>query len=91
MIASSPVMGGSTSHQRLCIRSLMRDAELATTRFTFQHRIPFKNARLPEPPVGDDVDAYLRGLTMKQASALIQALRDQVGADDEDEDEDDGD
>lgn len=82
--------GGSTAHQRLYLRTLMRELELATDRFTFQHRGPFADAGLPEPPYGADIDAHLRGLTKPQASALIKALLARCDRDD-DEDEDDDD
>lgn len=81
--------GGSTAHQRLYLRTLMREAELTTDRFTFQHRDPFKDAGLPEPAYGADIDAHLRTLSKPQASALIKALLMRCGRDDEDEDDDD--
>lgn len=75
----------STPEQRDYIRRLLQLLELPTQRFTYQHRAPWKDARLPEPPFDGDVDAHLRALSKAQASALIRVLklRADVGDDEE--------
>lgn len=83
--ATTALTGGSTPHQRLYVRTLMRDLGLATGRFTYQHRTPFKSAGLPEPVFDADIDAHLCALSRKQASALIDALKRQAGDDEEDD------
>jgi hypothetical protein len=74
-----------TSRQRLYIRSLLRRCELSTCRFGFQHRVPFKAAGLPEPPMDRDVDTHLQALTLDDASRLIKALVEQAGKQEDDE------
>lgn len=77
MSTAAPYMvavGASTPHQRLYIRTLMRELELSTHRFTYQHRGPFADAGLPEPVFDGDIDAHLRTLTKVEASALIKSL-----------------
>ena len=75
-----------TPHQRLYMRTLMQRAELSTYRFSCMHRVPFKDAGLPEPPLDTDVDTHLRTLSMKDASALIDALKAYCGIEEEDDD-----
>lgn len=77
----------STPEQRDYIRRLLDATELSTDRFTYQHRIPWKDARLPEPPFNGDIDAHLRTLSKAQASALIRVLK--LRADEADEEEND--
>lgn len=68
-------MSGSTSHQRLFIRSLMRQQELPTQQITLLHRRLFKRAHLAEPTTGTDLDSHLCAMTRAEAGRLIDALR----------------
>lgn len=74
-----------TAHQRQFVRVLLSKLDLSAVRFSYQHRIPWKTARLPEPEFDADIDANLRGLSKLQASALIRALKAQAGEDVEDD------
>lgn len=76
--------GSCTAHQRQYARILMTQLELSVDRFTCQHRVPFRAARLPEPPLDGDVDAHLRTLSKAQASHLVRALKAQTGEEDDD-------
>lgn len=77
---------GCTAHQRQYIRILFDRLELATDRFTYQHRGPFKDARLAEPKFDGDIDQHLRNLSRTQASSLIRVLERRSGTDEEGED-----
>lgn len=79
------VAGTCTAHQRQFIRILLDKLELSTDRFTCGHRVPFKAARLPEPPLDAPVDPHLRELSKAQGSALIRALKDQAGEEESDD------
>lgn len=72
----------STPHQRLYIRTQMQRLELDTLRCTLFHRRLWTAAKLPEPALGTELDAYLCSLTRAQASALIAELAKEF--DDED-------
>ena len=73
-VSSSP----STPHQRLYIRTLMRQLELDTLRITLFLRRFWEAAKLPEPALGTELDAWLCSLTRAQASALVAALKAEV-------------
>ena len=68
----------STPHQRLFIRTLMREAELDTFTITLMHRRHFEAASLPAPEPGARVEDVLGALTKGQASALAGALQKEV-------------
>lgn len=72
-----PIMKGpSTPHQRLFIRTLLRQVELPTDFITLSHLHLFRSAGgVPEPREGRGVDDVLTELTKTQASSLIQVLR----------------
>lgn len=79
----------STRYQRGKIRGLMSRLELPTRKTTLLHRIPFRAAKLPEPPVDRPLDPILDALSFAEASALINALYRQAGIDPEEDDDDD--
>ena len=69
--------GISTPHQRLYIRTLMRQLDLDTRYVTAAHRRFFEAAGIsPEPNSG--IDPVLCNLTKSKASALISALKKEV-------------
>lgn len=71
--------GPSTPHQRLYARTMMRQLELDTQRFSAAHERFFLRAKLIRPERGGDVDAHLCAMTRTQISALLQALKAEVG------------
>lgn len=75
----------STNTQHDYIRVLFERLELTTRRFTYQHRAPFRAARLPEPAFDGDIAAHLQALSREEASRLITALQKIAGIDDEDD------
>jgi hypothetical protein len=77
----------SSAIQRQTIRGLLSRNELPTRKFCLLHRIPFRNAGLPEPPVDRPIDPHLEALTFAQASALIVSLRRAAGIEDRDDDD----
>ena len=66
-------MAMSTPHQRLYARSLMHELDLSTREITTMHAPVLKSAGL-QARGGEDVDAWLCGLTKGQCSDLINAL-----------------
>lgn len=68
----------ATDAQRNYIHTLLRRAELATDRFTFMHRVPWRHAGLPEPPFDGRIDAALRRLTKAEATRLIRSLEQEI-------------
>ena len=64
----------------------MNRLELSTGKTTLMHRIPFRAARLPDPPVDRPLDPIVQKLSMSEASALITALMKQAGIEDDDDD-----
>lgn len=78
----------STRFQYALIYTLLGKAELPARRTTLLHRIPFRAAGLPDPPVDRPIEPILQALTFAQASALINALKRQAGVEDDDDDED---
>lgn len=76
----------STPMQRELIRMLMIRNELSIRKTTLMHHIPFRAAKLSEPPADRPLDPILKALTMSQASALIDALKNQLGIEDDDDD-----
>jgi hypothetical protein len=66
-------MGVSTSYQRLYARCLMQELDLSTQQIGTQHAPVLKAAGL-QARGGEDVDAWLRGLTRRQCSDLNNAL-----------------
>lgn len=79
----------STPEQRDYIRRLLQMLELPTNRFTYQHRGPWKDARLQEPTFDGVIDTNLRALSKTQASTLIRALKLRADVEEDDEDEED--
>ncbi len=68
--------GSSTSHQRLYIRTLLRDLGLPTEHVTLQHRRVFEGAQLAaDVHAGRKLDDVLTELSRSQASVLIDALK----------------
>lgn len=76
---------GSTPHQRLFARTLMQRAELPTHQVTVLHRDLFRRLGI-EWIDGESMDPRLESLTREQASALISALRNRIGDDEENDD-----
>jgi hypothetical protein len=68
----------STPHQRLYIRCLCQQLDLDTRRVTLFHRRFWASAKLPEPPLGTDFDAYLCSLTKTEASRLAAVIKEEV-------------
>jgi len=64
--------------QRTFAIGLMRQLELDGRVITLQHARYFKLAHLPPPQEGASLDVALQELTGGQASALIQALKQDV-------------
>jgi hypothetical protein len=75
----------SSAWQRMQIRQLLARAELSTRRYTLMHRIPFRAARLPDPPDGADIEPHLESLSMADAGRLIDALRRELDDSDDDD------
>jgi len=68
--------GSSTSHQRLYIRTLLRDLSLPTDRITLQHRRVFEKAQLDaDTHAGRVLDDVLTELSRSQACTLIDTLK----------------
>lgn len=86
MVAILPT--SCTAAQRAEIARLLKRCELPVRKFTLLHRIPWRAAKLPDPPDGGGVDAHLGRLTSDQASRLIDALRAQACIDDDEDDND---
>lgn len=72
-------MSLSTPHQRLYIRTLLREQELPTDVITTLHRRAFEQARVELPAQGLSLDLALCALNRLQASQLIDALKQQGG------------
>lgn len=72
----------STPHQRLYIRTLMQQLELDTRYMSAFHRRFFDRARIAQPSPNADIDSVLCAISKREASALAQALRDEVPDDD---------
>lgn len=75
----------SSAWQRMLIRQLFARAELPTRNFTLMHRIPFRAAKLPDPPDGAAIDPHLEAMSMVDAGRLIDTLRAELGDDDDDD------
>lgn len=79
----------STAEQRGFIVTLFKRNELQTGRFTLMHRIPFRAAKLPEPPGDGPIEPHLQALSCEEASRLIVALKAQAGIEDDEGEGDD--
>ena len=66
-------MAASTSHQRLYIRTLLRDLDLATDVIGIGHARALQAAKL-QARQGQPVDDFLTELTRNQASDFANAL-----------------
>lgn len=76
-----------TAPQRADIERLFKKNELPTNKTALMHRIPFRAAGLPEPALDRPMTPLLSSLSIKQASALIVALKKQAGIEDDDDDD----
>lgn len=68
----------STPHQRLYIRTLMRQLELDSSYMTMFHRRFFEAAQIECPDPNAHIEAVLCALTKTQASALATVLQAEV-------------
>lgn len=68
----------STPHQRLYIRTLMRELDLEVGRMTRAHRRFFAASGLAQPEPNERIDAVLCRMTKAQAVALSLALKAEV-------------
>ncbi len=68
----------ATSHQRLYVRTLLRQLELDTQVITTFHLRFFRDAGLPPPTPGDHIDPLLCALTKTRISALASAFKKEV-------------
>jgi hypothetical protein len=75
----------SSTWQRMQIRQLLARSELSTRRYTLMHRIPFRAARLPDPPDGGDIEPHLESMSLVDAGRLIDALRRELDDGDDDD------
>jgi len=68
----------STSYDRLTIRTLLADLDLDTVRATLYHERIWKAAEIPAPPLGVDLDTFLRSLTRAQIRRVAAAMKAEV-------------
>lgn len=78
----------STAYQREQIVRWFSKNELQTRKTTLLHRIPFRAANLADPEPDQPMAPLLDALSFAQASALINALKRQAGAEISDDDDD---
>jgi len=78
----NPKCAPCSPHQRLYLRVLMQQLELDTLRLTLMHRRFFEDAKVQFPGAGTDVEHVLSSLSMADASALIRAMKAEVGDED---------
>ena len=76
-VAHTPV-ALATPHQRLYIRTLLRQLDLDVDYVTSLHTRFFKAAGIAVPDSGRRIDALLCALNKTQASALASALKAEV-------------